>query len=131
MVGSVNSNAPQDKASSIGSLLQGNENSLSLPRLERMILLGYASGMNRAALLAYPERTLEPEIVRRYADLCRRRAAGEPVAYLVGHREFYGLPLMVNEAVLIPRPETELLVDTALARLPGDCPVCLDIKVAK
>jgi len=114
----VNLNSLQRDAASVESLLRGNANSSVLPRLERMILLGYASGMNRAALLAYPERVLEPEIVGRYDTLCRRRAAGVPVAYLIGQREFYGVPLTVTEAVLIPRPETELLVDVALARLP-------------
>lgn len=120
MGNTVNSNARPGDASSIGSLLRGNDNSASLPRLERMLLLGYASGMNRVALLAYPERVLDSAIRGRYDDLCRRRAAGEPVAYLVGQREFYGVPLTVTESVLIPRPETELLVDAALARLPVD-----------
>ena len=113
----VNLNPLQGDAASVESLLRGNANSPVLPRLERMILLGYATGMNRAALLAYPERTLEPEVVGRYNALCRRRAAGEPVAYLIGQREFYGVLLTVTESVLIPRPETELLVDAALASL--------------
>ena len=85
-----------------------------------MMLLGYASGMNRAALLANPERILEAAAVARYDHLCRRRASGEPVASLLGQREFYGVSLIVTESVLIPRPETELLVDAALARLPDD-----------
>jgi release factor glutamine methyltransferase len=120
MGNTVNLNALHGGAASIESLLRGNAESPVLPRLERTILLSYASGMNRAALLAYPERMLEREVVDRYDALCGRRAAGEPVAYLVMQREFYGVPLTVTESVLIPRPETELLVDAALARLAVD-----------
>jgi len=67
-------------------------------------------------VLAYPERSLPPEVEERFKDFAARRRDGEPVAYILGRKEFYSLPLAVNPAVLIPRPETELLVDLALAR---------------
>ena len=67
-------------------------------------------------MLAYPERSLPPDAEQRFSDFAARRLSGEPIAYIVGRKEFYSLPLAVNPAVLIPRPETELLVDLALAR---------------
>lgn len=84
---------------------------------EARILLAYRLGVSLASLAAHPERVIELEPgVRVESDFARRRA-GEPVAYITGEREFYGLPLRVNPAVLIPRPETELIVEWALARL--------------
>ncbi len=68
----------------------------------------------RSTLYAYPERELTPAQEQHYLALIERRAQDEPVAYLVGHKEFYGLDLIVDSRVLIPRPETELLVETAL-----------------
>jgi len=86
---------------------------------EARLLLAEASGFSQASLIAYPERELPAEVAARFEDWARRRRDGEPVAYLVGHREFYGLDLAVNPAVLIPRPETELLVEWALERAPA------------
>ncbi len=83
---------------------------------EARLLLAAASGFSEAAVLAYPERSLGAEDEARFVDFLSRRRRGEPVAYILGHKEFYGLRLAVNRAVLIPRPETELLVDLALAR---------------
>jgi len=80
------------------------------------ILLAAATGFSDASVIAFPERTLAAEAAARFADFAARRRRGEPVAYIVGEQEFYGLRLSVNPAVLIPRPETELLVDLALAR---------------
>lgn len=90
-----------------------------LERREARLLLAEASGFSQASLIAYPERELPVEVVSRFEAWARRRREGEPVAYLVGHREFYGLDLAVNPAVLIPRPETELLVEWALERAPS------------
>lgn len=81
---------------------------------EARLLLAHASGFSEAAVLAFPERTLGAQPEARFLELIARRRAGEPVAYLLGHKEFYGLRLAVNPAVLIPRPETELLVELAL-----------------
>jgi release factor glutamine methyltransferase len=83
---------------------------------EARLLLAAATGFSEAAVLAYPERSLPAEAAARFIDFAARRRRGEPVAYILGHKEFYGLRLAVNPAVLIPRPETELLVDLALAR---------------
>lgn len=77
-------------------------------------LLRHASGLRHAQLAARPEIELDPQVWLRFQALVARRAAGEPVAYLVGWREFYGRRFAVTPDVLIPRPETELLVDLAL-----------------
>ncbi|HEX8981574.1 MAG TPA: peptide chain release factor N(5)-glutamine methyltransferase [Ktedonobacterales bacterium] len=84
------------------------------PRLDAQVLLSHVTGASRATLMAYPERPLSAEAAATYADLIARRAADEPVAYLVGHREFLGLDLLTDARALIPRPETELLVEAAL-----------------
>jgi len=77
------------------------------------------AGFSQAALAASPEAEVPFEVENAYLDLVRRRGAGEPVAYILGRREFYSLELSVSPAVLIPRPETELLVDLALERRPA------------
>jgi release factor glutamine methyltransferase len=96
-------------------LLGGN----ALPHLERTVLLSYALGIARATLLADPDMQVTVEAADRFRRLAARRAAGEPIAYLVGRREFYGLDFAVGPEVLIPRPETEHLVDAALERIPA------------
>lgn len=91
------------------------------PRHEAEILLGAALGRTRAFLLAHPEqRILDCEATDRYESHVTRRAQGEPVAYILGEKEFWSLPLAVGPGVLIPRPETELLVERALAHLAAD-----------
>jgi release factor glutamine methyltransferase len=106
------------------------------PSLDAQVLLGQVTGASRATTLAYPERALSAEQATRYAELIARRAAHEPVAYLTGHREFLGLDLLVDHRALIPRPETELLVEAALAdlverlaRAPQSPPLVADIGV--
>jgi release factor glutamine methyltransferase len=84
---------------------------------ETRLLLAAASGIAEAMLLAHPERELAPESARRFADWVRRRVRGEPIAYILGRREFFDLELEVGPDVLIPRPETELVVELALERL--------------
>lgn len=87
------------------------------PRLDAEVLLMDLLGIDRARLyLAYPDTALG-EITARFREWIERRAAGEPVAYLTGHREFMGLDFLVDRRVLIPRPETEFLVEWALERL--------------
>jgi release factor glutamine methyltransferase len=83
---------------------------------EARLLLAAATGFSEASVLAFPERVLPKEVEERYREWISRRSAGEPVAYILGRKEFYGLELAVTPAVLIPRPETELLVDLALQR---------------
>lgn len=91
------------------------------PRHEAEILLGAALGRTRAFLLAHPEqRILDCEATDRYESHVTRRAQGEPVAYILGEKEFWSLPIAVGPGVLIPRPETELLVERALAHLRAD-----------
>ena len=85
---------------------------------EARLLLAEATGFSEASVLAHPERELPAATAVRFEALVARRRAGEPVAYVLGRREFYGLELRVNRAVLIPRPETELLVELAVARRP-------------
>ncbi|MEW5942253.1 MAG: peptide chain release factor N(5)-glutamine methyltransferase [Pseudomonadota bacterium] len=115
---------------SVSSLLKQDQarlaQALDLPdaeaRVEAQILLCHALGATRAWLLAHAADHPEPAQLGRYQALLQRRLAGEPVAYILGKREFYGLEFKVTPAVLIPRPETELLVELALARIPPDAP---------
>jgi release factor glutamine methyltransferase len=86
---------------------------------EARLLLARATGFSEAAVLAHPERELPAEAEAHYCEFAARRARGEPIAYILGEKEFYGLALAVNPAVLIPRPETELLVELALACAPS------------
>lgn len=83
--------------------------------LDAELLLAHALGMSRAQIKSHPETTPGPTRASRYAELIERRAGGEPVAYITGRREFWSLPLAVGPAVLVPRPETELLIERALA----------------
>jgi release factor glutamine methyltransferase len=88
------------------------------PRLSAEVLLAHALSCDRVRLYLDFDKPLgDPELAR-YRDLVRRRAEGEPTAYLVGRKEFFGRPFRVDPRVLVPRPETELLVETALAALP-------------
>jgi release factor glutamine methyltransferase len=98
------------------------------PRLDAALLLSRATGRPRTLFFAAPERPVAPEERRRFAELIARRLRGEPVAYLVGEREFFSLSLRVSPAVLVPRPETELLVEAALQRCARlDAPAVLDV----
>lgn len=88
-------------------------------RLEAELLLAETAGLQRASVIAHPERTLSFEQAALFESLVARRSQGEPLAYIVGHREFYSLSLQVGPDVLVPRSETETLVDAALERIPG------------
>lgn len=83
-------------------------------RLEAEVLFAHLSGRDRSWLYAHADECCEPELEKRYRRLIDRRCAGEPVAYLTGRREFYGREFLITPDVLIPRPETELLIDLAL-----------------
>ncbi|CAI8841982.1 peptide chain release factor N(5)-glutamine methyltransferase [Kosakonia quasisacchari] len=89
------------------------------PRRDAEILLGFVTGKSRTFILAFGETLLEAEQQQQLATLLARRVNGEPVAHLIGVREFWSLPLFVSPATLIPRPDTECLVEQALARLPS------------
>lgn len=90
--------------------------------IDARMLLQYVLNVGHAHLLAHSEQKLTPDQARSFRMLAMRRVHGEPVAYLTGTREFYSLDFTVTPAVLIPRPETELLVELALARIPLDLP---------
>jgi release factor glutamine methyltransferase len=92
-------------------------------RIEVQCLLQAVLQVNRAWLLTHPEQLLSNGQQSRFHELFGRRICGEPIAYLLGEREFYGLTFKVSPATLIPRPETELLVELALQRIPqhGTC----------
>ncbi len=85
------------------------------PRLEAEILLSQAMGCKRIELYVRHEEFPEEAVLERFRNLVRRRALGEPVAYLVGYKEFFSLSFQVSKAVLIPRPDSETLVDQALS----------------
>lgn len=91
------------------------------PRLDAELLLQYVTGLSRADFRANPERELPPQAGWSFQQLVRRRAQGEPVAYICGQQEFWSLPLEVTPAVLIPRPETELAVERALTHVDEAC----------
>ena len=101
---------------------------LGSPRLDAELLLGHSLGWPRVKLYTNYDQLLAADELGRYRELIRRRLGGEPVAYLTGEKEFYSLNLRVTDAVLIPRPETELLVELALAMLPstGDEPAAAE-----
>lgn len=89
---------------------------MATARLEIRILLGHALGVDRTWLIAHERDPLPPKAVARYEALLSRRLGGEPVAYILGEKEFFGRIFKVTPDVLIPRPETELLVELALKR---------------
>jgi len=88
------------------------------PRLDAELLLAEATGWSRARLVAEAEAEISPAAARAFAEMVRRRLRREPVAYIVGRRGFRGIELYVDPRVLIPRPETELLVELALEERP-------------
>ncbi|MBL5930954.1 peptide chain release factor N(5)-glutamine methyltransferase [Lelliottia amnigena] len=97
------------------------------PRRDAEILLEHVTGKARTFILAFGETALTADQHAQLSDLLSRRKAGEPVAHLTGEREFWSLPLYVSAATLIPRPDTECLVEHALARLPATACRILDL----
>ena len=94
----------------VGEALQAS----GIEAREARLLLASATGFSEASLISNLERALAPDIALEFMNRAERRRNGEPIAYIVGFKEFYSMQLVVNPAVLIPRPETELLVDLAL-----------------
>jgi release factor glutamine methyltransferase len=88
------------------------------PRLEAELLLARAIDMPRSFLFAHPEDELDDDALQRLDEAVARRLAGEPMAYITGSKEFWSMELAVSPATLVPRPETELLVDIALRDIP-------------
>ncbi|MFL6195004.1 MAG: peptide chain release factor N(5)-glutamine methyltransferase [Thermoanaerobaculia bacterium] len=97
------------------------------PPREALLLLGHVLGLSEAQVLAREEMEVPAEAERRFRDLLARRLTGEPAAYLLGEREFYGRTFRVDSRVLIPRPETEHLIEAALAERLPERPRILDV----
>jgi release factor glutamine methyltransferase len=102
-----------------GATVGALQAALPLDPLENRILLCHALGLTRVGLITQSHRVLDAAEAAALGALVARRQAGEPIAYIVGKREFFGLDFRVSGAVLIPRPDTELLVELALERLPA------------
>ena len=101
-----NSNAPDDSP----------DNQINA-RLEAEVLLAYTLKKSRTYLHTYPQQNIDPATLGQFNKLIARRTKGEPVAYITGQREFWSMELITNEETLIPRPETELLVELALEKI--------------
>ena len=97
------------------------------PGLDADVLLAHVLGLSKEAIVAHPEVAVDTATARRYDELIERRGAGVPVAYLRGFKEFYGLRFTVDERVLVPRPETELLVDAVRAHVGGRSLTVVDL----
>ena len=109
---------PQTIEDAIANATEKLEVVTDAPRLEAELLLARAINMPRSFLFAHPEDELDGDSLARLDDTVRRRLAGEPMAYISGTREFWSMELAVSPATLVPRPETELLVDVALRDIP-------------
>lgn len=104
------------------------QNDVGSPRLNAETLLMFVLNCQRAYLYAHPERELTNDELQRYSDAVEERARGVPAQYITGHQEFWGLDFLVSPAVLIPRPETEHLVETAIEIARDmDHPVLIDV----
>jgi release factor glutamine methyltransferase len=112
------------------------ETSSELPSVDTQLLLGFALHKSREFLFTYPEWEIPPPMLNRWERIKQRRLGGEPAAYITGSKEFYGLPFRVNASTLIPRPESELLVEEVIMRGPrgildiGTGSGCIAIAVA-
>lgn len=123
---------PAEACTTVASLLLDARARLAAasdsPALDAELIVGHVLGRSRASLRAHGEDAVTQRDVARIDALLARRVAGEPVAYLTGRRGFWTLDLEVGPGVLVPRPETELLVEAALERLrPLDAPAILDL----
>ena len=114
------------RLANLGQVLQSAiarlEGCSETPRLDAEVLLSHVLGRNRAYLRAWPERRLMSTQVEHYTQLVEKRTLGQPIAYLTGEREFWSRPFAIRPGVLIPRPETELLIELALRIIPVDLP---------
>lgn len=99
-----------------GNDLRGSSQS---PRLDAELLLSAVTGYDKTSLISKSQQVVSQEIEQKFYTLITRRKANEPVAYLTGHKEFFGYDFLVNSSVLIPRPETELLVEMAIPKCYG------------
>jgi release factor glutamine methyltransferase len=118
MNGTDRSAEPTTVESALGQGARSLNLTSGSPRLDAEVLLSSALGIERSALIARGSDALNDQDLRAYRELLEERRSGMPVAYLIGRREFWSLPLKVTSAVLVPRPETEILVEVALQQLP-------------
>jgi release factor glutamine methyltransferase len=122
MTATANPDASRDDIWTVSRVLRWAAEDLSRrgledsPRLDAELLLSHAIGLDRVRLIVDAQRPLQADELARYRELLVRRRRAEPIAYILGEREFYGLRFSVNRHVLIPRPDTETLVNVALAR---------------
>lgn len=107
----------------VGAQLEARGFNAEAIKLESQLLLQHVLNVNRAWLIAHQNDTLEANIHEAYTALINRRINGEPIAYILGYREFYGLKLKVTPDTLIPRPDTETLVEAALEKIEPDLPL--------
>ena len=114
MITEVNKRIDAVLTDAVAQLVEVSESA----RLDAEIMLARTIDMPRSYLFAHPEDELDQRSFERFAALLKRRADGEPMAYIMGTREFWSHELIVNAATLVPRPETELLVDLALREIP-------------
>ena len=123
-----NSNAPTDVRRALkDGIARLREAGVGSFTLAAEVLLMHATASDRAWLFAHPEHVLAPDVAARYFALVDRRAAGEPTQYITGKQEFWGLDFEVAPPVLIPRPETEHVIEVVLARL-GERGLKIDMK---
>ena len=99
----------------IGEILFQNKPGISMMEID--ILLSHILQQPKEYLYSHPEKTLTAHQIKKLESYIKRRQAGEPIAYITGHKEFFGLDFSVNNHVLIPRPDTELLVKTVINAL--------------
>lgn len=118
-------------SSTISAWIKNSTQALSVTsesaRLDAEVLLAWVFNKDRAYLFTWPERLLSSEQETQLSDLLARRLNGEPIAYIVGEKEFWSLPFYTNASTLIPRPDTEILVEHVLARLPASPQNILDL----
>ncbi len=116
---------------SILELLEWGKVALSsskdVPQLEAQVLLAHVLGCTRATLYTWPEQEVPPEKAQAYKELIQRRQQHEPIAYLIGHKEFWSLSFDVTQDTLIPRADTELLVQVVLDHLPESPQEVIDV----
>lgn len=116
------SDQPQEGASLTVSAALAQARAQGLDRLDAQLLLSAVLGQPHSWLIAHDQDPLPPEATPRFGTLVERRAQGEPIAYLLGEKEFFGLTLSVGPGVLVPRPDTETLVEWALSLIPPGQP---------
>ena len=114
----TNTHSIQSALTLATTLLITQHNDADIAKLEAQLLLQHVLNVNRAWLISHENDALQANIHAAFEALLKRRLNGEPIAYILGTREFYGLKLMVTADTLIPRADTETLVETALAKIP-------------